>query len=90
MPTVITRGGMAAKAVGFTSGQKTLTPGTVGIFAIGFSTCIGLPSTTRNKYTFACDVNGSATSASSASSAGSAAGNSTKGIFALGFNSSCS
>jgi len=41
-------------------------------------------STTRNKYTYACDTNGCATAASAAAYVGSAAGNSTRGIFALG------
>jgi len=42
-------------------------------------------STTRNKYTYACDTNGCATAASAAAYVGSAAGNSTRGIFALGY-----
>jgi hypothetical protein len=36
-----------------------------------------IPSTTRNKYTYACDTNGTAAAASLASSAGSAASNGT-------------
>ena len=53
--------------------------GTVSIFALGNYT------TTRNKYIYSGCVNASATAASAASLCGSAAGNSTVGIFALGY-----
>ena len=84
MPAVITRGAFSAKAFGFTGKTGGGAVGTVGIFALGYISCVGA-STTRNKYTYACDTNGTAAAASAASRYGSAAGNSTRGIFALGY-----
>ena len=63
---------------------------TIGIFAIGYnaSPYFNVPSTIRNKYTYAtctstaCGV----AAASNASTYSSATGNSTRGIFALGQN----
>jgi hypothetical protein len=49
---------------------------------LGVVSCAG--STIRNKYTYACDTSCSATSGGGLYF-GSAAGNSTRGIFALGF-----
>jgi hypothetical protein len=46
--------------------------------------CAAPRTTTRNKYTYACDTSAIAAAASVASQQGSAAGNSTRGIFALG------
>lgn len=73
-------GGFASSA---SQGQSATGNSTRGIFAIGNACGIG-QTTTRNKYTYACDASGSATAASAASQYGSAAGNSTRGIFALG------
>ena len=58
-----------------------LGPGTFAIFAIG---CSGGFSAVTNKYTYSGDVNSVATSLTNPSLGGSAAGNSTRGIFALG------
>ena len=81
MPSIITEGAMSAQGYGF--GRKAGgAVGTVGIFALGIT---GTASTTRNKYTFATCTSTSAASASAASYNGSAAGNSTRGIFALGY-----
>ena len=55
--------------------------GTFAIFALGNNTC------TRNKYTYSGCVSSSATAGTVVSSGQSAAGNSTVGIFALGFSS---
>ena len=64
-----------------------LPPETFAIFALGIA-CV--PSSTRNKYTYAGDVVGVATAATSATYNSSAAGNSTVGIFALGSTSGIS
>lgn len=64
-----------------TGGQA---PGTFAIFAIGRSSCCASSVATKNKYTYSGDVNSIATSATCASRYQSAAGNSTRGIFALG------
>ena len=61
-------------------------PGSLAIFALGYVSGIGA-ATCRNKYTYSGDVNASATASSAASQYGSAAGNSTVGIFALGYSS---
>jgi len=53
---------------------------TVGIFALGSISCVGV-STTRNKYTYSSGTNGSATASSNVSGNGTATGNSTTGIF---------
>jgi len=82
MPGIITRGAFSAKSFGFGASASGAASGTLGIFALG---AVGASSTTRNKYTYACDTNGTATAASAASRIGSAAGNSTRGIFALGY-----
>ena len=82
MPTIISKGVISAQGFGFSYSTPAAPSGTVGIFALGYN--IGSIAT-RNKYTFATDVNGSAAAASSVSSFGSAAGNSTRGIFALGY-----
>ena len=55
--------------------------GTFAIFALGNNQC------TRNKYTYSGCVNSSATAGTVGSSRQSAAGNSTVGIFALGYTS---
>lgn len=62
---------------------------TVGIFQLGitYPNCAASPytiSTTRNKYTYATDSNASAAAASAGNYGGAAAGNATRGIFALG------
>jgi hypothetical protein len=58
--------------------------GTFGIFALGIAG--GVRSTTRDKYTYSGCVVAAGGAATVASALGSAAGNSTVGIFALGFN----
>jgi hypothetical protein len=80
MPAVITRGAISAQGFGFAAGGVCALDGTKGIFAVG-----GF-STIRNKYTYAtCTSTASGVAASSIGSfAGSAAGNSTRGIFAIG------
>ena len=83
MPSPIAFGATSARSWGWSGGKKALAPGTVGIFALGLLVCC-VRTTTRDKYTYASDTNGSATAASAASYNGSAAGNSTRGIFALG------
>ena len=86
MPAVITRGAFSAQGFGFGASAAGCGPdGTVGIFALGDLT------TNRNKYTYAsctstiCGVG----AASIGSRSGAAAGNSTRGIFALGATASC-
>lgn len=74
MPAIITKGAFSASGFGFGAAPAGATTGTVGIFALGVA---GVASTTRNKYTYACDTNGTATAASAASSYGSAASNGT-------------
>ena len=77
----------AASAISFAG--EAVGNSTRGIFALGEVGTIGgtaAPSTTRNKYIYACDTSTACgVAASSATSAiGSAAGNSTRGIFTLG------
>ena len=83
MPAVITRGAFSAKAFGFTGKKAGGSDATIGIFALGY--LCGVSSTTRNKYTFSNDTVGTGGVATAASHYGSAAGNSTRGIFALGY-----
>ena len=73
MPTITTRGAMSARGFGF--GYKATGggggDGTKGIFALGYS---GGPSTTRNKYTYACCTStASGVGAASAASYGGSA-----------------
>lgn len=83
MPAIITRGAISAQGFGFAASGVCALDGTKGIFALG---CNGANSTVRNKYTYvSCSNTASGVGAASlASRAGSGAGNSTKGIFALG------
>jgi hypothetical protein len=69
-----------------TRGGSAAGTATVGIFALGAPSSFYCQSysTTRNKYTYSGDTNGSATAATASSRDTSAAGNSTFGIFALG------
>lgn len=86
MPLIETKG--AASAQGFGLFAKTGGgDGTVGIFALGRRGDQSPQfSTTRNKYTYACCTSTASGvgAACSNSYSGSAAGNSTRGIFALG------
>jgi hypothetical protein len=85
MPAIITRGAISARGFGFAAAATGCGPdGIKGIFALGQIS--GCPSTTRNKYTFAtCTSTACGVAASNASSRyGAAAGNSLKGIFAIG------
>ena len=91
MPLLSTRGSASAKGFGLfaTTSSCCLTDGNKGIFAIGSNTCGCCGTTTRNKYTYATCLStavGVGTS-SLTSVAGSAAGNSTRGIFAIGLSS---
>ncbi len=85
MPLIKTRG--AASSQGF--GQFALAvsggDGTKGIFQLG-SNNVGTRTTVRNKYTYACCTSTACGvgAASCANRWGSAAGNATRGIFALG------
>ena len=81
MPTLITRGAGSANGFGFAARTGGGTDGTVGIFTLG---CGG--GTTRNKYTYAtCSSTAAGVgAATSASWRSEAAGNTTRGIFALG------
>jgi hypothetical protein len=71
------------------SGQSAAGNSTVGIFALGFTSgfCGSFPVTTRNKYTYVGCVVSAGGAATVPSYDGSAAGNSTIGIFALGYDS---
>ena len=86
MPSIITRGGMSALGYGFSGSVPLPADGSVVIFAIGYSSSTTAYSAVRNKYTIAtnsstaCGVG----SASTGSGLGSAAGNGSRGIFALG------
>jgi predicted RecA/RadA family phage recombinase len=88
MPLHQTSGNISARGYGF--GTLTSTnDGTVGIFALGniqTGPCCIFQSTTRNKYTYSnCSSTASGVASSSSFSfGGMAAGNSTRGIFALG------
>lgn len=88
MPAIITRGAISAQGFGFgksiQSGPPPGADGTVAIFALG-SIC-NVASRTRNKYTYAtCASTATGVGlASIASQAQSAAGNCSRGIFALG------
>ena len=57
--------------------------GTFAIFALGYVS--STYTATTNKYTYSGDLNAAATSLTGATFAGAAAGNSTRGIFALGY-----
>jgi len=85
MPLIETTG--AASARGFGLFAKGASDGTVGIFALGLAGCPCAPSSVRNKYTYAScsSTTSGVASATIASYAQSAAGNSTRGIFAIGF-----
>lgn len=86
MPIIETLGSASSKGFGqfLTSAPKE---GTVGIFQLGNSPSFGTPSTIRNKYTYATDAS-TASGVGAVSQCGrcgrAAAGNSTRGIFALG------
>lgn len=66
----------------FSNSITAVQDGTFSIFALG---AVGGVSTTRNKYTYSGNVVAAGGAASIASQSGSAAGNSTVGIFALGY-----
>ena len=84
MPLIQRKGAQSSQGFGEFSAAVGGGDGTKGIFALGYNTPSAL--TTRNKYTYssctstACGVG----AASAGSNSGSAAGNSTRGIFALG------
>lgn len=64
----------------FSNSITAVNDGTLAIFALGASPL----NANRDKYIFAGCINGSATAATAGSYRGAAAGNSTRGIFALG------
>jgi len=70
----------------FSAASSSVTPTPVGSFAIFKLGICPTGRTTTNKYTYSGDVNAVATSLTAASYYGAAAGNSTRGIFALGFS----
>jgi hypothetical protein len=76
----------ATGIVGSAAGNSTR-----GIFALGRNPCTGIGRNTRNKYTYACCTSTASGVAVSTygSALGSAAGNSTRGIFAIGIASCC-
>lgn len=79
MPTIFTQGAASAQGFGFAGKKPVPVIGNQGIFAIGAF------SITTNKYIFSCCINLSATSLSGCMYQGTAAGNSTRGIFCLGY-----